>query len=269
MITKNIVVKGMSIEVLESSGSGDPIFLFHGNSSAANSFTTLLNSDIGKNHKLVSISLPYHGNSSPIQPSNSVISIAMLGDFAADVVNHYGNSRYVLVGQSLGGHALLERLWKFPGAAGLMLVSALPISKSTMEMAFKPDPSQGALFKCKLDAEETDKLARCFLHKNNEENIALIKANIEKTQIGFRSALGNSLAAGLIEDELEPLRNCKMPVVFLIGEEDKFINQSYCNFISNQVSGVSIYYFNDCGHALHLEDPVLFEKHLNNFVMPL
>lgn len=270
MISKKILLKGMSIEVLESNGDSEPVFLFHGNSGAANSFGKLLSGALGKRYKLISVSFPYHGNSSPMPLSEGILSIAMLGDFASDIINYYDSRRYVLVGQSLGGHALLERLSKFPGVAGLMLVSAPPISKSTLQAAFKPDPSEGALFKCDLKAKEISRLTRCFVHKDDKGTLDLIKDNIKKTQFGFRAALGKSITAGLIEDEFESLLHSKIPVAFLAGAHDKFINRSYYDLIpADRIWSTSVRYFEDSGHVLHLDNPEHFEKNLGEFIKHL
>lgn len=54
-------VCGINTEFIESEGQSDPIFLFHGNSSCASTYESLLCSEVGKKYRLISVSFPVMG----------------------------------------------------------------------------------------------------------------------------------------------------------------------------------------------------------------
>ena len=107
-------IGGLQIECLISSGDSNPIFIFHGNSSCAAAYEGLLNSRLGKQYKIIAVSFPGHGASSYFQNNPDYVSIAMLGQLTAKVIQAFDPSSYLLIGQSLGGHALLESLHLHP-----------------------------------------------------------------------------------------------------------------------------------------------------------
>lgn len=140
-----IELDGREIEVLESTGNGAPVFVCHGNSSAAASVVSLLRSELATQLRFIAISFPGHGGSSRARDPDSEYNVEALGRTPARVIKRYQSPRYWLVGHSLGGHALIEALEALPGAMGLVLIAAPPVSPATMGQAFHADPSGGAI----------------------------------------------------------------------------------------------------------------------------
>jgi pimeloyl-ACP methyl ester carboxylesterase len=267
MLTRTIAIQGHSIELVESSGSGEPLIVLHGNSSAADSFAGLLASPLGAARKLVSISLPGHGGSSGLSQGSDDISIEDIGRIAASIVKELDYARYWLLGASLGGHAILEALPAFSGARGLALVSAPPISLERAGAAFAPDPSGGLLFKGALDEREQERLARCFVHHPTAASLGLIMRNIRRTDERFRPALAASLARGAIRDELHSLMLADMPVALLAGDHDQFLRaEFYESLPKTRFWRGAVIWFENSGHTLNLDCPSLFEQTIAQFM---
>jgi pimeloyl-ACP methyl ester carboxylesterase len=267
MRANSIDLGGLSIEVLESNGLGDPVFLFHGNSGAASGFETLLSSDLGKRQKLVAVSFPGHGNSSHAEPPESVYTLAGLGEVAISVVRRYGAANYWMLGQSLGGHVLIESIRDFTNARGLILVAAPPISLKTYGQAFLPDPTDGCLFKAELSDQEVDRMATCMSDQANRRDAELLRTNIRCADPAFRACLGASLATGALQDELEAFKQLTIPVLLVAGGLDKFVNSDYYGSLPRQRSGHGrTIVFETAGHAVHLEDPARFEAVVTTFM---
>lgn len=262
-----IVVDGRSIEVIESVGQGDPLILFHGNSSAASSYMPLINGSLGKARKLVAVSFPGHGDSDRLASEDEDCSFQNLGKFAARAVAVLGYKRYWLLGQSLGGHAILESLDDFPGVRGIVLVSSPPISSATLGEVFKPEPSGGLLFKGNMTEHEVNQLASCFFYQADEQSRTLLKDCIKKTDTRFRPALGKSLKNGEIKDELSAVIANDVPVVLLAGTNDKFLrNDFYGKLPMNRFWKKEVVWFKNCGHALNLENPEMFQRTVAEFI---
>ncbi len=264
--TSFLQIDGKNVEILQSSGNGIALLLFHANSSAANSFAALLESQLGQQHRLIAVSFPGHGNSAPANDI-ATYTIAALGAWAARVVDALNLPQYVLVGQSLGGHAILEALDQFPTALGLVLLSAPPISNTTLATAFLPDEANGALFRSVLSEAQLDVLGDCFSSQLDASQRARWRENARKTDHRFRPALGASLKAGQLQDECLALANCKIPVAMLVGTQDRFLSQAYYHSLptTNLWQGQPIY-FDGQGHLLHIEAPAKFEQVLTQFL---
>jgi len=265
MLKRTLELDGRAIEILESQGRGDPLYLIHGNSSAANVFEALLRGPLGKEKKLIAFSLPGHGGSAPLEARDR-ISIEEIGRVAGRVVRELGYARYWLLGASLGGHAVLEALEEFPGVLGVILVSAPPISVATIGAAFHADPSGGLLFKGALDDAEVQQLASCFVAPELADASTLVSSNIRRTDPTFRPTLGASLALGEIRDELAAVVASTIPVAVFAGACDRFLRAAYYETLpvrhlwKNEVT-----WFRESGHAINLYEPDRFERVVREF----
>jgi pimeloyl-ACP methyl ester carboxylesterase len=254
--TLRIAVRGIDVEVLQSGGQGTPIVLCHGNSGSAALYGGVLGSELGREHRLLAISFPGHGGSGRGPADGSLYSIPELGAFIAGVLGALGLQDYVLVGHSLGGHALLEAAEHFSGARGLLLISSPPLNLATMPQVFLPDPSAGALFAQDLDRDAAAALARCFLVDADGDALALLTEAILNTDPHFRPGLMASLLRGEIRDELASLDAAPWPVGLAIGGRDKFLAPDYIAGLPvDKLWRRKVQMFVHCGHALHVEAP--------------
>ena len=259
-------IDGLQIECLVSTGNSDPIFIFHGNSSCAGAYENLLNSELGRLYQFIAVSFPGHGASSYYQNNLDYVSIAMLGQLTAKIVQSFNPSSYLLIGQSLGGHALLEALHLHSKATGLCLVSAPPFSLTTIGSVFREDPTGGLLFANQLDQNAVERFAKAFVHHEKCESLELLKAHIQTTQGQFREHLGKSLALGLLEDELLNLVNANIPCLLLQALEDKFIHNDYYQYLVQTNAPIELSPFTNTGHAIQLDAPQQFEYVLGEFI---
>ncbi|MCY4045093.1 MAG: alpha/beta hydrolase, partial [Cellvibrionales bacterium] len=88
MVVKHATIDDLNINYVDSEGSGPTIFLFHGNSSSAESFTCLFHSELAKKYRLIAINFPGHMGSQ--LPENlSTLSIPYLGKFTRKVIDYF------------------------------------------------------------------------------------------------------------------------------------------------------------------------------------
>ncbi len=260
-------VESARIEILESDGVGSPVFFCHGNSSAAAAFTPILEGELGRRHRLVAMSFPGHGDSPPAVKPATTYAIPQLGKVAAGVVRRLDLRSYVLVGHSLGGHALLEAPDLLHDSLGLMLISAPPLSLGTLVAAFRPDPSNGALFAGSLGEADAMALAQCFVADPESPVVAELAETILHTDPAFRPSLLQNLQAGSMCDEWEALRLLLCPLALLLGAHDRFLHADYFERVPvNRLWQGQVVRFEKCGHALHVEEPASFGRVLSEFI---
>lgn len=262
----NRIINELDIEIIESSGEGIPLFLFHGNSGSADNFLFILNSHLGSKFKLIAVSFPGHGNSSPSRKPIEDYTIESLGAFAVDLINSFNFESYFIYGHSLGGHAVLEALSRFKGLSGIILSSAPPISLSTMEKAFKPDPTNGALFSSTLTEHQIDQFVKSLSSTRINEYPKLV-SDIIKTDPAFRESLGQSISEGLVKDEVEACCNSKIPIALLASSSDEFLSLDYILSVKfNNLWNGSAQIINESGHLLPVDSPDEIANLIDRFI---
>jgi len=264
MHRKMIAVDGLRVEVLESLPIGQTVFLLHDNSSSAESFLPLLEGPLGRQYRLISVSLPGHGRSEPA-PSEQY-SLPALARLMLHVVARFNVDEYALVGHGLGGHVLSHALPRLPDASGLMLISAPPLSTATL----RRDPAAGALYRAALGHDEIDALARAQLGPARMDPALLERQRsfIAGADPAFRQALGSSISAGSLADEQAIIMHSPVPVAMIWGSEDAFIEpSSHDNMQAGKWLKDGRYKFWGAGHSPHLEAGNQFPTLLNSLLL--
>jgi pimeloyl-ACP methyl ester carboxylesterase len=265
-----MTVDGLKLEVLESLPIGQTVFLLHGNSSSAEAFLPLMDGPLGRQYRLIAISLPGHGRSDPALSPAEQYSIPALARLMLHAIARFNVDEYTLVGHGLGGHVLTHALPRLPDASGLVLISAPPISAATLNHALRPDPVGGALNRGALRPEEIDHLAKAILGPAQADGTLLDRqwTSIATTDRAFRPALGESVTAGGVADEQAILMHSPVPVALVWGSEDAFIEPScHDNVLAGKWLKDGRYKFWGSGHSPHLEVANHFPTLLNSLLL--
>src|SRR5262249_15521272 len=92
----------------ESPGPGRPILLIHGNSSSSRIWQKQLQGPLGSKYRVIAIDLPGHGASSPPPNPEQDYSGPGYAALIAGVARELDLKGAIVVGWSLGGHAVLN-----------------------------------------------------------------------------------------------------------------------------------------------------------------
>lgn len=155
-------LSGQRIAYYESSGTGQPILLIHGNSLSGLCFQKQLASQLGGRYRLIAVDLPGHGRSSPAQSPETTYTLPGYAEQIHNFTKALGIENALLVGWSLGGHILLEAANLLDNAAGFMVFGAPPIGKPMAGDAFKSNPLFHCLFEQDLSDEDAAAVAAGF-----------------------------------------------------------------------------------------------------------
>jgi pimeloyl-ACP methyl ester carboxylesterase len=239
------------LEVIESSGTGLTVFMCHGNSGCADDFKALLEGPLGLSLHLVAISLPGHGGSEWARDPMSTYHVAGFGAAVVQVIAAYARPAYGLLGQSLGGHVLLESLADLPGARGLLLLSAPPLSVHTLSQAFRPDPTGGALFSADLSAVQTEAWVQALVNTTRGPWADQVRQGLQQADPQMRHCLGLHLPQ--LQDERRLLDAATIPIALLAGSDDAFLHADYWDTLPRErMWGGKPMVCSGKPHALHL-----------------
>lgn len=254
------------IAVTETSGTGMPVVLIHGNSCSKEVFTGLLESAAGETYRMIAFDLPGHGASSDAKDPERTYSMSGLADMTMEVLQGLGVERAVVYGWSLGGHIALELVPRFPGLVGLML-TATPACHATPESlfgAYRPHPMVPLIAKQDLSEAELELFATTVYGPalDDEKMAALRRADGRARRIVIETAFD-----GRSSDQRAIAENAGVPIAFVNGEKDPIIDIDYIGSLTYQTLWEKhCFVLRGEGHAPFLTNPKLFTPIFDRFL---
>lgn len=215
----------------ETAGGGPAVLFIHGNSSAKEIFGRQLESEIGKRHRLIAFDLPGHGASSDAPDPAATYSIHGFADAAMDFLDARGISQAVIVGWSLGGHAALEMMDRWPGTIAAWITGTPPAGAADMELAFLPSPHMHLTFQETF----TDEEARLYAQDTTGEGVTLEPWMIEAARRAdgrFRPLMLKSAMEGADLDGREIAATSPLPLAVVSGGAEPFISNEFLRSVT-------------------------------------
>ena len=115
----------------EVRGSGQPLILLHGGLGALEMFGPNL-AALAQGRQVIAVDLQGHGRTADI---DRPLSVALMADDIAALLNHLGIARADLMGYSLGGGVALQTAIRHPEVVGKLVVVSTPFRRK----AFYPE----------------------------------------------------------------------------------------------------------------------------------
>jgi pimeloyl-ACP methyl ester carboxylesterase len=260
-------------------GTGIPVFLIHGFGEDSQIFNHQA-AFLREHCRLIIPDLPGTRQSQPIGPNfNDQIlhglpaSIDALADTIAALAEHLSVEKYILLGHSMGGYITLALAEKHPEklfAFGLIHSSAFADTedkKTTRRKGIEFIGKQGGF--AFLQTAIPGLFFRSFKEKHPGQIAALIEQfNPQKTG---RTTLDATLTAyyeAMIArpDRTDVLRSSKVPVLFIIGTEDKAVPMDDMLQQSHLPQVAYVHIHANTAHMSMLEDADSLGNELLNFI---
>lgn len=216
---------------VESGGEGPAVLFIHGNSSAKEIFARQFEGEIGRRYRLIAFDLPGHGASSDAPDPALTYSIHGYADAAIAFLEARGIDNAVVVGWSLGGHAAMELMERWPGTVAAWITGTPPAGPADMAEAFLPSEHMGLTFKETFTTEE----ARLYAQETVGRGVALedwMIAAAERADGRFRPLMLQSVAQGLDLDERAIAASAPQPLAVVSGGAEPFVNNAYLTSLS-------------------------------------
>lgn len=253
MKKKNLSIDGVDVSYLDSEIGSHAMIFCHGNSSSARAFD-VLSVLLDKTVRTIALNFYGHGGVS-LGRRCTIKECALLLQRLVSALNL---PSFTVVGHSFGGHVAMEAALSLAdnGLQGLLAISAPPFGAHTISQAFKKDPTGGLLFKSVLDTKEVEMLSGNLVNRDriSTYQYRVMVEDISSTQPEVRPAIGGCVTAGDYSDEIKILHQLDVPVLFIQGKEDPFINIDYyakrMNFPDWREN---VFFINDCYHCPHIE----------------
>ncbi|WP_322049895.1 alpha/beta fold hydrolase [Paraburkholderia bannensis] len=214
---------------LQENGAGATTVLFiHGNSSCGDVFQHQLRGQLARNHRLIALDLPGHGQSDNAPDPSRTYSRGGFADAAVELLHELNISDAVIVGWSLGGHIGIDMLTRFQGMRGLMIVGTPPVGRDNMREGFMGLPQTGAAGRKDLSEADIDG----FMQATFGERPAFLRDAILRSDGRFREHLFQAMRADDYADQRTTVKNSAVPIAVLNGADDKVINLDYLDRVA-------------------------------------
>ncbi|GIV69464.1 alpha/beta fold hydrolase [Caldilinea sp.] len=268
MQTNHLSIEGQTIAYTASSGEGFAALLIHGNSSSRRAYQRQLDSELGRTHKLVAIDMPGFGDSQPVADPEKHLGVANWGRLVVKVAEALNLGELALVGWSLGGHVALEAAEDLPGCKGVLIFGTPPFAfPPDMEAGFFPHPAMSAAFTADLSEADMKAFHDVFFAPGYDPGDTRFIEDLRRADGRARAAVAGSIRPGGYKDEVEVVRNLRVPLAVLHGAEEQVVRLSYFDAISMPTLWRgAVQVIPGAGHAPQWETPEVFNSLLGEFL---
>ena len=247
--------------------AGAPLFLLHGNSLAADIFTKQWHDPTLQPFRLVTMDLPGHGQSPPAPGHYALPAMRAVVRAAVQALRL---EQALVVAHSYAGLLFLELLPELPRLQGLMVVGAPPVSSPEhIQAAFQFNETVMLYYTLAVNAAQAEVMAQYALAPEvASDTLALLTADILRTDGQARTDLGASLAAGDISDQVGYVARTTVPLAFVAGALDRGLHLAYFERLAAPSRwGGPVHLIPAAGHSPFIESPVVFNQLLLDFAM--
>lgn len=268
MRQKRINVNGKEISYYESRDNGQTVVFVHGTSSCSSIFIRqLIDSVLSYQFRFIAVDLIGFGNSEASDKPEEDYTLKGLSQFLIDFNNALGLNDAVFVGHNIGGNIIIESIENLNNVKGIALLSSIPFAKPFNTEVFSNAEVLNLISKSGIDSSEVHQIARLFVEENTKYP-DYIPEIIRKSDSKTREIFFKSVLNGDYKNQIEIVKNLKIPVAIYCGEFDQMINCELYNSLEAPTLWKGINQtIRDVGHMFFYESPadfnISFEIFLN------
>jgi pimeloyl-ACP methyl ester carboxylesterase len=248
-----------------SRGARTPVLLIHGNSMSGRAFGELLESPLGRSHRLIAADLPGHGLSDNAARPETAYTIPGYADAMLDVLFALDIPEAIVCGWSLGGHIALEMMARSPVVSGCFLTGTPPVSPGPAAINGFNMSNDLALFMTEaLQEAEQQKLAQISLGAAASQ---FGYEDVARTDGRARPIMVENMLSGFGADPRPLFDNPERPIALVVGEKETALSQAFMQSINGPgLWRSAIQTIRGAGHAPFLETPAAFAALLLQFI---
>jgi len=173
----------------------------------------------------------------------------------------------IICGLSMGGYIALHAVELYPDKIKGLVLSDTQCDADTEEARGKRMKAIELIRNDGLEQYTSDSVKNLFAPsslENQKDKVDFIRNTILKTPPD--NICKTLMALANRKEKCSVLEKIKMPVLILVGEEDKVTPLTAAKKMNNLIKGATLHIIKKAGHLSNLENPEEFNGHLKTFL---
>jgi 3-oxoadipate enol-lactonase len=215
-------------------------------------------------YRVIAYDVRGHGNSTA---GTDDFSIELFVDDLLGLMDALKIDRAMLCGLSMGGYIALNAIENFPKRFGSLILCDTNCIADTPEAIEKRMISIENIEKYGVEYFANESVKNLFAPESfvtNKEKIAMVKEIIMATSVQSLSSTLKALANR--KETCNSLANIRIPVLILVGIEDKITSPDAARLMQKKMRGSTLNIIEHAGHLSNIENSYEFNGQLMKFI---
>jgi len=262
-----MIINNLFVSYTDEGEKGSSVIIFIHGFPFNKSMWNLQVESLKDNYRLITYDIRGHGSS---DPGNEVFSIELFVNDLISLMDNLKIDNAILCGLSMGGYIALNAIKKHNDRFDALILCDTQCIADTFEAKEKRIKAIESIRENGLEkyAEESIKnlfASESFITRVNE--ITNVREMIMKTS--EQSICNTLLALSVRKETCHMLSEIKVPVLIMVGNEDKITPPAAASFMHEKIRGSLLKIIDHAGHLSNLENPDEFNVQLKKFVASL
>lgn len=215
------------------------------------------------NYRVIAYDVRGHGNSNP---GTGNFSIELFANDLLNFMDELKIDKAMLCGLSMGGYIALNAAEKYPDRFDALILSDTNCIADTLEAKEKRLKTIESIKKHGVEKFADESIKNLFAPESlatKGKEIATVREMIVNTS---KQSLYKTLRAFYERKETcSKLHDIILPVLILVGEEDKITPLEAAQMMHEKIEDSSLSIIEHAGHLSNMENPLEFNKQLDEF----
>jgi pimeloyl-ACP methyl ester carboxylesterase len=222
--------------------------------------------NLAENFCLYAFDLPGHGKSQKVIHPEKDYTLKGLGKKTVEIINALSLNEYIIVTLSLSGNVIGECVEDLKGCKGIFLTGSSLLGKDfPVPSLIIEHPYLHLLTSESAQDIEVENYATHVMFQPDENRTRMFVENWKNTDPAFRKRLGKVLAENDYSDEVENLKNSKIPLALVYGKEEASVKPLYLKDAGFDLWENKIHLIENAGHLPNIDNAEEFNRLLFSF----
>ncbi len=259
-----ITVNNLTVSYNDEGENGTPVVIFiHGFPFNKAMWDKQLEA-LKENYRVIAYDVRGHGNS---DAGKGDFSIELFANDLLSFMDALKLDKAMLCGLSMGGYIALNAVEKDPDRFDALILSDTTCIADTPEVKEKRMKAIESIKKAGVEKYAEESIKNLFAPESlstKKEEIAAVRDMIVNTS---KQSLYKTLRAFYERKETcSKLQDINVPVLIMVGKEDKITPLDAAQFIHEKIEGSTLNIIEHAGHLSNMENPSAFNTQLEEFV---
>jgi 3-oxoadipate enol-lactonase len=259
-----MIINNLLVSYTDEGQHGSPVIIFIHGFPFNKSMWNLQVEPLRDNYRLIMYDIRGHGNS---DAGNEDFSIDLFASDLISLMDTLKIDKAILCGLSMGGYIALNAIGKYQERFDALVLSDTQCMADTTEAKEKRMKAIESIRKTGVEEYAGESIKKLFASESfttRVKQIADVREMILKTS--EQSLCSTLLALSVRKETCNILPEIKVPVLIMVGNEDKITPPDAARFIHERIEGSLLKIIDHAGHLSNLENPDEFNNQLKKFI---